>query len=241
MIYLLGKVNINLSILEELSSNIPEIVIFGIDNRIWLLTGKPVNDCSKDKMDPLPKILFAIFLINSILWVLKRIFPEYALKIRFKIFELVGVSIYIIFTTVRDLVRLILVYISTPYLYFWGYYYYLSIAGAVVMSLFFIMLLMGLVLLKVSDEKINQKPKLDESNKNILIQKIQEGIIFGIINKVFLAVAWTKTFNFLKINIDSHIENIIIAMLYCLTAITIIYSVIKAKRKTIQSSFEKVH
>jgi hypothetical protein len=101
---------------------------------------------------------------------LKRAFPAYDILFRFKVVGIIGVSSLSVVGMLSSLIRSILLFMSSKYIYFWGFFYYISITVTVITSALLIVLLSENFLLYFSEIKMNQKPKLTQENKSKLIE-----------------------------------------------------------------------
>jgi hypothetical protein len=60
----------------------------------------------------MPNLLFAIFLFNFCLWLLKRAFPAYDILFRFKVVGIIGVSSLSVVGMLSSLIRSILLFMT---------------------------------------------------------------------------------------------------------------------------------
>ncbi len=176
------------------------------------------------------KLLFGIFIINSILWFVKRLYPAYTVTIRLKIIGIVGISAFSIIDVFLSLVRSVLLLISAKYIYFWGYYYYyISIAAIVIIGIIFVVLLFGYFSMPFTDPTLENKPKFTLENRKVLVRKLQDSIFVGSVFKIILPIAWMKTFNYRSISVDFIVENIVVIFLYIFTIFVLARAALKTK------------
>ena len=180
------------------------------------------------------KVLFAIFIFNTVIWFAKRVIPKRFYDIWLKWESFVGVHAAVTLNMAITLARVVLLYLSVEYIYFGNYYYYVSVAAIALTSLLLLLLLLGLLVMCVTKDRKPMIPKSIAERKTIYIEKIQANVAVGFLFRLILAAAWLRTFEYFDVTMHPHVEALFVVVLYALTIYIVAYGVIMTKRERSQ-------
>jgi Na+/proline symporter len=107
----------------------------------------------------------------------------------------------------------------------------MSIVWIVLFSLAFIILIFAAISINVSSDNDNQQPILDKKTHEMLVNRLREGMVVGIIMRSILAMAWLKTFQYIDLEINKDLEIVFVAILYILTFFVLISVAYKTAKK----------